>query len=50
MPKIDAIASLTGHRTQDFSACLGCRICASVCPVNDLGIDSNPQDLLSFSF
>jgi heterodisulfide reductase subunit C len=46
MPKIDAIAALAGHQPQDFSACLGCKICASVCTVNDLGIDSNPQDLL----
>lgn len=46
MPRIDTIASLAGYQRQDFSACLGCKICASVCTVNDLGIDSNPQDLL----
>jgi heterodisulfide reductase subunit C len=46
MPKIDAIASLAGYRKQDFSACLGCKICASVCTVNDLGLETNPQDLL----
>jgi heterodisulfide reductase subunit C len=46
MQRIDHIIELAGHRKEDLSACLGCKICASVCTVNDLGIDSNPQDLL----
>ena len=46
MQKIDKIIELAGHRKEDLSACLGCKICASVCTVNDLGIDTNPQELL----
>ena len=46
MQKIDRIIELAGHRKEDLSACLGCKICASVCTVNDLGIDTNPQELL----
>jgi heterodisulfide reductase subunit C len=37
------------HR-EDFSVCLGCKICASVCTVNDLGISANPQDILNRLF
>jgi Fe-S oxidoreductase len=40
------VFALAGYEREDFSVCLGCRICASVCTVNDLGIDTNPQDLL----
>ncbi len=46
MQKTDQIIQLAGYRKEDFSVCLGCRICASVCTVNDLGIDMNPQDVL----
>jgi heterodisulfide reductase subunit C len=46
MQKIDQIVELAGHKKEDLSACLGCKVCASVCTVNDLGIDTNPQDLL----
>ncbi|OPY67721.1 MAG: sn-glycerol-3-phosphate dehydrogenase subunit C [Syntrophorhabdus sp. PtaU1.Bin002] len=41
-----AIIELTGYRQQDFSVCLGCKICASVCTVNDLSPSVNPQDIL----
>jgi Fe-S oxidoreductase len=40
------VFALAGYCREDFSVCLGCKICASVCTVNDLGIDTNPQDLL----
>ena len=46
MQKIEKIIELAGHRKEDLSACLGCKICASVCTVNDLGIGTNPQELL----
>src|SRR5208283_1807296 len=44
------VFALAGYRREDFSVCLGCKICASVCTVNDLGIDSNPQGLLTSLF
>jgi Fe-S oxidoreductase len=40
------VFALAGYERKDFSVCLGCKICASVCTVNDLGVDTNPQDLL----
>ena len=40
------IFDLAGYNREDFSVCLGCRICASVCTINDLGIDTNPQEML----
>jgi heterodisulfide reductase subunit C len=40
------IFALADYRRQDFSVCLGCKICASVCTINDLGVTANPQDLL----
>ncbi len=46
MPKIEDVEKLTGYKREDFSACLGCKICASVCTVNDLALNTNPQDLL----
>jgi heterodisulfide reductase subunit C len=46
MQRIDRVIELSGYRKQDFSVCLGCKICASVCTVNDLSIDMNPQELL----
>jgi heterodisulfide reductase subunit C len=36
----------TGYRREDFSVCLGCKICASVCTANDLSLSVNPQDIL----
>jgi len=44
------VFALAGYRREDFSVCLGCKICASVCTVNDLQIDSNPQGLLASLF
>ena len=41
-----AVFRLTGYSREDFSVCLGCKICASVCTVNDLGQNVNPQELL----
>ncbi len=46
MPKIDAIAELAGYKREDFSVCLGCKICGSVCTINDLSVPANPQALL----
>ena len=46
MPKIEAIAKLAGYRREDFSVCLGCKICGSVCTINDLSVPANPQALL----
>lgn len=45
-----AVFRLTGYSREDFSVCLGCKICASVCTVNDLDIAVNPQDLLTRLF
>jgi len=42
----DIVFKHTGYRREDFSVCLGCKICASVCTVNDLELNVNPQDLL----
>lgn len=36
----------TGYKKEDFSVCLGCKICASVCTVNDIGLNINPQEVL----
>lgn len=46
MPKIDAIAKLAGYERKDFSVCLGCKICGSVCTINDLSVPANPQVVL----
>lgn len=40
------IIDCTGYRKEDFLVCLGCKICASVCTLNDIGADLNPQDIL----
>jgi len=40
------IFALADYQRADFSVCLGCKICASVCTINDLGVAANPQDLL----
>jgi heterodisulfide reductase subunit C len=50
MRKTDTAIELTDYRKQDFSVCLGCKICASVCTVNDLSISTNPQQLLQSLF
>ncbi len=50
MQKIEKIIALAGYHRADLSVCLGCKICASVCTVNDLGKDVNPQDLLARLF
>jgi len=46
MPKIETIAQLAGYKREDFSVCLGCKICGSVCTINDLSVPANPQALL----
>jgi heterodisulfide reductase subunit C len=50
MPKTDRAIELTDYARQDFSVCLGCKICASVCTVNDLEGNSNPQEMLQNLF
>lgn len=42
----EIVFKYTGYRKEDFSVCLGCKICASVCTVNDLEQNVNPQELL----
>jgi heterodisulfide reductase subunit C len=42
----EIVFKYTGYRREDFSVCLGCKICASVCTVNDLALNVNPQELL----
>jgi heterodisulfide reductase subunit C len=44
------VFDLTDYKRQDFSVCLGCKICASVCTVNDLSENTNPQDILQKLF
>jgi len=46
----EKIIELAGHKRDDLSVCLGCKICASVCTVNDLEQNANPQELLSDLF
>ncbi|MCS7281017.1 MAG: (Fe-S)-binding protein [Desulfobacterota bacterium] len=47
MQKIEErIFEYTGYKQEDFSVCLGCKICASVCTLNDVGFKVNPQELL----
>jgi len=50
MPKTDRAIELTDYERQDFSVCLGCKICASVCTVNDLDLSTNPQEMLQKLF
>ena len=50
MQKTEYALELTDYRRQDFSVCLGCKICASVCTVNDLSPGTNPQELLQRLF
>lgn len=42
----ERVFDLSGYKREDFNVCLGCKICASVCTVNDVGPSSNPQELL----
>lgn len=42
----ERVFELTGYKREDLSVCLGCKICASVCTVNDLMLNVNPQELL----
>lgn len=49
-PSEGKVFTLAGYRREDFAVCLGCKICASVCTVNDLGIPMNPQELLQSLF
>jgi heterodisulfide reductase subunit C len=44
------VFDLTYYQLQDFSVCLGCKICASVCTVNDLAENTNPQEILQKLF
>ena len=46
----EEIFKMARHKREDFSVCLGCKICASVCTVNDLEENVNPQGLLSDLF
>jgi heterodisulfide reductase subunit C len=46
MQQTERVFQLADYRREDFSVCLGCKICASVCTINDLGVSANPQDLL----
>jgi heterodisulfide reductase subunit C len=50
MQKTERIFELADYVREDFSVCLGCKICASVCTINDLGESANPQDLLVRTF
>jgi Fe-S oxidoreductase len=50
MQKIKDAITLTGYRRDDFAVCLGCKICASVCTVNDLPVSTNPQEILQSLF
>lgn len=50
MQKTDHVLELTDYRREDFSVCLGCKVCASVCTVNDILPGSNPQQMLQSLF
>lgn len=43
---MEKIIQYTGYEKKDFSVCLGCKICASVCTLNDFFMNANPQELL----
>ena len=45
-----SVFELAGYPPGTFAVCLGCKICASVCTVNDLVINTNPQELLARLF
>jgi len=47
---IENLARLAGYERKDFAVCLGCKICGSVCTINDLSVAANPQALLSSLF
>jgi heterodisulfide reductase subunit C len=40
------VFELADYRRAGFCVCLGCKICAAVWTINDLGVAANPQDLL----
>jgi Fe-S oxidoreductase len=46
MTKSESIAELDGYWREDLAVCLGCKICGSVCTINDLSVAANPQALL----
>ena len=48
--KQETVFNHPGYRREDFAVCLGCKICASVCTVNDLSLSVNPQEILSSLF
>jgi len=48
--EMEKAIELSGYKREDFSVCLGCKICASVCTANDLGCNVNPQEILSSIF
>jgi len=50
MQKTEHIIELAGYEKEDLTVCLGCKICASVCTVNDLSISTSPQELLQTLF
>jgi heterodisulfide reductase subunit C len=46
----ESVFELAGYPPETFAVCLGCKICASVCTVNDVAINTNPQELLTRIF
>lgn len=48
--RIKEVSSLSGQGLEELFVCLGCKICASVCPLNDCGLEVNPRDLLTALF
>ncbi|MCX7857126.1 MAG: 4Fe-4S dicluster domain-containing protein [Deltaproteobacteria bacterium] len=42
----EKVFEYSGYKKEDFSVCLGCKICASVCTLNDIGENVNPQEIL----
>ncbi|RLB03990.1 MAG: hypothetical protein DRG50_09500 [Deltaproteobacteria bacterium] len=46
MPKIEDVAHLAGCREEDLYVCLGCKICSSVCILNDIGIKADPRSFI----
>ncbi len=46
MRTTDQIIAMAGRRKEDFAVCMGCKVCASVCTINDLALDTNPQEFL----
>lgn len=46
MPLIDEILDLAGYRREDLYVCLGCKICSSICVLNEIGIEANPRNFI----